>query len=210
MFSLSLAAQDVVHLERYAERNAELPSNARGRVVIIGDSIVEGWSERAHPGFFHNTRFVARGISGEVTAQMLLRFRADVVALNPKTVVIMGGTNDIALNLGAYNEDYTFGNIVSMVEIARANRIKVVLTSVLPAAAYRWRPEVTDAPAKIASLNARIRAYAEANHIPYIDYWSALVAEDGVSMKSDYTSDGVHPLLAGYMVMEELLLQAVK
>ena len=132
---------------------------AQPRVVLMGDSITEIWPNN-RPSFFDGTGIVGRGISGQVSAQMLLRFRKDVIDLHPDVVVINAGTNDVAENQGPYNEDFTFGNIVSMTELAKANGISVVLTSVLPAAAFRWRPAITDAADKIAALNARIRAYA--------------------------------------------------
>ena len=201
-----------VHLKTYAEANAELPEPGRKtrRVVFIGDSITELWGHTADPEFFRNGRYVERGISGEVTAQMVLRFRQDVIDLKPWAVVINGGTNDIALNQGAYDEDYTFGNIVSMVEMAKAHKIKVILTSVLPAAKYRWRPEVTDSSEKILALNARIEAYAKANRIPYVDYYTPLLADDGKSLNPAYTKDGVHPIKEGYLVMEPLVEQYLR
>lgn len=210
--SLPAQAQDFVQLSRYAEFNASLRPAARKdrRVVFIGDSITEGWGHRYRPEFFADGRYVERGISGEVSAQMLLRFRADVIGLNPRTVVINAGTNDIALNKGAYDEDYTFGNIVSMAELAKAHKIKVVLTSVLPSAAFPWRPEVKDAPAKILALNARIKAYAAENRIPYVDYYAGMVAADGISQKAELTRDGVHPNREGYLVMEALVEKALR
>ena len=205
--SLPVSAQEFVHLSRYAEANQNLGPAARKdrRVVFIGDSITEGWGHKDRPEFFADGRYVERGISGEVSAQMLLRFRADVIDLKPRTVVINAGTNDIALNQGAYDEDYTFGNIVSMAELAKAHKIKVILTSVLPSAAFPWRPEIKDAPAKILALNARIRAYAEEHRIPYVDYYAGMVADDGISQKAELTRDGVHPNREGYLVMEALV-----
>ena len=142
-------------------------------------------------------------------AHFLLRFREDVIKLAPALVVINAGTNDIAENAGAYNEEYTFGNIVSMVELARANKIKVILTSVLPAAAFGWNPSVKDAPQKIMQLNARIRKYAQENKIPYVDYYSEMVEGDNKALNSSYTRDGVHPTLEGYKVMEALIKKAI-
>ena len=200
-------AQNVVHLYTYKAENEALPTPARKerRVVFIGDSITEGWSKRQDPEFFADGRYIGRGISGEVTAQMLLRFRSDVLALQPAIVVIGGGTNDIALNLGDYNEDYTLGNIISMAELAKMHKIKVVLASVLPASRFPWRPEVTDAADKIASLNARIQAYARAQKIPYVDYYSAMVYGEDRSLNPAYQRDAVHPNKAGYKVMEALV-----
>lgn len=194
-----------LHLEKYAEA----PVPERVRTVFMGDSITEGWPKK-HGAFFDGTGRVGRGISGETTASMVLRFRQDVVAHHPKYVVINGGTNDIALNAGFYDEDYTFGNLVTMVELARAAKIRPVLTSVLPAAGFRWRPEVKDAPEKIQSLNARIRAYAASKHIPYVDYYPALVAGDGRSLRAEYSPDGVHPNAEGYAVMEALVTRVVR
>lgn len=208
--ALAASAQDVVRLGFYHDANIALgaPSKGEKRIVLIGDSITEGWG--THAGEFFTDGRICRGISGEVTAQMLLRFRQDVIDLKPKKVVILAGTNDIALNLGAYNEDYTFGNIVSMVELAKAHKIKVVLCSVTPASSFRWRPEVKDGPEKITALNARLQAYAKANHITYVNYYDALLDEDGRSLRADLSPDGVHPNHAGYEIMASILLKALK
>ena len=206
---IGLSAQNFVHYHWFDGENSTVPAGTRGRVVFMGDSITEGWGTKGTPGFFDNDKMVERGISGEVTAQMVLRFRRDVIDLKPKTVVILCGCNDIALNQGEYNEDYTFGNIVTMVQLAKANKIKPIVCSVLPAAAFPWRPEVKDAPEKVASLNARLREYCAKNHIKYVDYFPAMVAEDGVSLNPNYTNDGIHPTLPGYEVMESIILKAL-
>ena len=178
-----------------------LPQECR-RVVFIGNSITELWSLH-RPQFFQRYGFVGRGISGQTSSQMLLRFRQDVVSLHPEAVVIGAGTNDVAENTGPYDEGQTMDNIRSMADLARANDIKVVLTSVLPAAGFRWRKTIKDAPEKIASLNACIRRYAEAHHMPYIDYYSVMLAPDGRSLNPAYTYDGVHPTIDGFAVMEQ-------
>ena len=204
-------AQDWGGLQRFAAANAALaPASAdQPRVILLGDSITEIWPDR-HPVFFAETGYIGRGISGQVSAQMLVRFRQDVIDLQPAVVVINAGTNDVAENQGPYNEDFTFGNIVSMTELAKANGISVVLTSVLPAAAFRWRPAITDAADKIAALNARIRAYAAEQGIPYVDYYAALVVDDpSRALNSSYSNDGVHPVAAGYEVMEPLVVKAI-
>ena len=204
-------AQDWAGRQKFAAANAALMAPAEGqpRVVLMGDSITEIWPDR-HPSFFEETGYIGRGISGQVSAQMLVRFRQDVIDLHPAVVVINAGTNDVAENQGPYDEDYTLGNIISMTELARANGISVVLTSVLPAAGFRWRPAITDAADKIAALNARIRAYAAEQGILYVDYYSALVVDDSSrALNPAYSSDGVHPVTAGYVVMEPLLLEAV-
>lgn len=206
---LGMGAQNMVRLHRFDKENAELPQNAKGRVVFMGDSITESWAERAETGFFDNPQFVGRGISGEVTAQMLLRFRKDVIELHPKTVVILGGCNDIALNQGAYDEDYTMGNIISIVELAKAHKIRPVLCSVLPAAGFRWRPEVKDAPEKIASLNARIEAYAKSHKVKFVNYYPAMLSDDGRSLRPELSPDGVHPNDEGYRIMEAIVIKSL-
>ena len=195
--------QDWGNLKRYAEANKELvrKGKQKDRVVFMGNSITEGWVAN-DAAFFEDNGYVGRGIGGQTSSHFLLRFREDVIKLAPALVVINAGTNDIAENAGAYNEEYTFGNIVSMVELARANKIKVILTSVLPAAAFGWNPSVKDAPQKIMQLNARIRKYAQENKIPYVDYYSEMVEGDNKALNSSYTLDGVHPTLEGYKVMD--------
>ncbi len=206
---IGLSAQNFVHYHWFDGENSTVPAGTRGRVVFMGDSITEGWGTKGTPGFFDNDKMVERGISGEVTAQMVLRFRRDVIDLKPKTVVILCGCNDIALNQGEYNEDYTFGNIVTMVQLAKANKIKPIVCSVLPAAAFPWRPEVKDSSEKVASLNARLRDYCAKNRIKYVDYFPAMVASDGFSLNPAYTNDGIHPTLPGYEVMESIILKAL-
>ena len=211
VFQGSMAAQSFVQLGRYRNDNEQLakPAKKSARTVFMGDSITDFWPKR-YPEFFSDESRIGRGISGEVTAQMLLRFRSDVIDLGATRVVILAGTNDIALNQGDYNEDFTFGNIVSMVELAKAHKIKPVICSVLPAKKFGWRPEVTDAPAKIASLNKRLKEYAAKKHITYIDYFTPMVAEDGESLRKEYSPDGVHPNHDGYAVMESVYLKALK
>lgn len=160
-------------------------------------------------GVFKTNGYIGRGISGQTSYQFLLRFREDVINLSPALVVINAGTNDVAENTNPYNEDYTFGNIVSMVELAKANKIKVILTSVLPAAAFKWRMEIKDAPQKIQALNARIEAYAKANKIPFVNYYKAMVAGDNQALNPQYTKDGVHPTGEGYDIMEPLIKAAI-
>lgn len=202
--------KDFANLARYAKENVALPTPAKKekRVVFMGNSITEGWV-RTHPEFFKTNGYIGRGISGQTSYQFLLRFREDVINLSPALVVINAGTNDVAENTNPYNEDYTFGNIVSMVELAKANKIKVILTSVLPAAAFGWRMEIKDAPQKIKSLNDRIEAYAKANKIPFVNYYKAMVDENQ-ALNSQYTKDGVHPTSDGYDIMEPLIKAAIE
>ena len=183
------------------------PAAAQPRAALMGDSITELWL-KYHPDFFSSNNLVGCGISGQVSGQMLARFQNDVVDRHPAVAVINAGTNDIAENQGAYHEDTTFGNIVAMVEMAQENGIQPVLTSVLPAAGFRWRPSVKDAPDKIAALNARIQAYALEKDIPYVNYYASLVAL-GRALDSAYSTDGVHPTPDGYLVMEPLLIQTL-
>lgn len=203
--------RDFANLARYAKQNAALskPTKKEKRVVFMGNSITEGWV-RTHPDFFKSNGYIGRGISGQTSYQFLVRFREDVVNLSPALVVINAGTNDVAENTQAYNEDYTFGNIVSMVELAKANKIKVILTSVLPAAQFKWRMEIKDAPQKIKSLNDRIEAYAKANKIPYVNYYQALVVPENQALNPQYTKDGVHPTGEGYDVMEPMIKKAIE
>lgn len=200
------AQKKVVHLDRYAEANAALPAPEGARVVLFGDSITDNWVKR-HPEFFSETGFIGRGISGEVTAQMLLRFRADVLDIGASAVVILAGINDIAQNLGdPYDEDATFANIQDMVELARYNGIRPVLCSLLPSYYLRWRTEITDCFEKVQRLNARLAAYCLRHGITYIDYTTVLAGEDG-KVREGLTDDTVHPNVEGYALMEKLLLE---
>ena len=194
------------NFKRYEQANKELPDPAKKekRVVFMGNSITEGWV-KIHPEFFKENGYVGRGISGQTSYQFLLRFREDVINLKPKLVIINAGTNDIAENTGPYDIDITFGNIASMAEIAKANKIKVILTSVLPAAGFRWNKKITDAPDRIEALNAKIKEYAKANKIPYVDYYTPMVTGAERALNPDYSKDGVHPTLDGYIVMEALI-----
>ena len=207
---LSSQAQNILHLGRYAADNQALPATCGPRVVLYGDSITDGWASQ-RPEFFAANGFIGRGISGEVTAQMLLRFRADVIDIHASTVVILAGINDIALNLGGeYNEDATFANIQSMVELSWHNGIRPVLCSLLPSYYLRWRPEVTDSLDKVENLNARLKAYCARHGITYVDYSAAMVGPDGRSIREELSNDTVHPHAAGYAIMEALLLDTLK
>ena len=198
---------DWANLARYAHANQELLAADYDpmRVVLMGNSITEFWEE-THPVFFVNKGLVCRGIGGQVSSQMLARFRQDVLQLKPRVVVINCGTNDIAENNGPYNQDVTMDNIKSMTELARLHGIQVVLTSVLPCEEFCWNRSVKDAPHKIAALNKFIKEYATQAGVRYIDYYSAM-AEPGGAMNKALTDDGVHPNAAGYDIMEALLTQ---
>lgn len=200
---------DLINLKRYSEANEKLPkctTNDR-RIVFIGNSITEGWV-RLRPQFFTENNFVGRGIGGQTSPQLLSRFRRDVVELTPYAVVINVGTNDIAENSGAYDQNFTLGNIKSMAEIAKANNIQVILSSVLPAVGFKWRPSITDSVEKIEALNVEIKKYAEENNFLYIDYYSQLKDENG-ALKSHFGDDGVHPNDECYQLMESIVLKTI-
>lgn len=198
------------NFKRYEQANKELPAPAKKekRVVFMGNSITEEWV-RIHPEFFKENGYIGRGISGQTTYQFLLRFRNDVINLKPKVIIINGGTNDVAENTGPFDLNNTFGNIASMAEIAKANNIKVILTSVLPASGFRWNKKITDAPERIEALNAKIKEYAKENKIPYVDYYTPMVTGEERALNPDYSKDGVHPTLEGYLVMEALIKPAI-
>ena len=210
--ALSLEAKDKNHdwakFYRYAAANDSLKATGvRPRAVIMGDSITDNWLKFDRP-FFTDNNIAGRGVSGQVTSQMLVRFRDDVLALRPKYLVILAGTKDIAMNNGPIALEHIMGNIVSMCELAKLHKIKVVLCSVLPASAYRWRPEV--APAEdIKALNAMIKSYAVGHGLKYVDFWSLLANENG-GLDADKAKDGVHPNLDTYRLMEPLLLKTLK
>lgn len=201
--------QDWPDLERFKKENKMLgnPKMGKERVVFMGNSITQSWLDHS-PEFFKKNNYINRGISGQTTPQMLLRFRADVIQLQPKVVVILAGTNDIAGNTGPMTLEQIFGNFVSMVELAKANNIKVVLSSVLPVYDYPWLPGLHP-DKKIPELNGMLRAYANKVNIVYLDYFSAMV-DDRNGLPKKYSHDGVHPSLEGYMVMEPLVELAVK
>ncbi|MBQ8500946.1 MAG: SGNH/GDSL hydrolase family protein [Bacteroides sp.] len=213
LFCLSFSCTDAVaqnnwaNFGRYAQANKELPvpTKKEKRVVFMGNSITEGWVKE-HPEFFTENNYIGRGISGQTSYQFLLRFREDVLKLKPALVVINAGTNDAAENGGGtYSEEVTLGNIISMVELAKANKVKVVLTSVLPASSFGWNRKITDAADRIASLNARIKEYAKKKRIPYVDYYKEMVSGTERSLNPAYTKDGVHPTKEGYLVMEAII-----
>jgi lysophospholipase L1-like esterase len=203
-----LYAQDWANLNRFRDENIKLgpPAPGEKRVVFMGNSITEGWSQHS-PGFFSGKPYINRGISGQTTPQMLIRFRADVIDLNPEAVIILAGTNDIAGNTGPSSLEMIMDNLISMSELARANTIKVILCSVLPAYDYPWSPG-NKPYEKIPAMNNMIKNYAEKNGFIYIDYFSAMVDERN-GLKSEYTYDGVHPNEDGYNVMEPLAEKAI-
>jgi lysophospholipase L1-like esterase len=197
-------------LLRYAAANQQLapPKPGKPRVVLLGNSITDVWP-KADSAFFAGSRYqlVGRGISGQVSAQLLVRFRQDVLDLHPAVVVVLAGINDIAENAGPYDPAATLNNIKSMTELAQAHGIRVVLCSVLPAYDFPWRRGLAPAP-KVVALNKQIKAYAAQQHAGYLDYHTAM-ADSRQGLPPALAKDEVHPTLAGYRVMEPLLEQAV-
>ncbi|MCT8000917.1 SGNH/GDSL hydrolase family protein [Sphingomonas sanguinis] len=198
---------DFAYLARYRDDNAKLGAPVAGqpRVVFMGDSITEGWVGKM-PQFFTPGR-VGRGISGQTTSQMLLRFRQDVIDLHPTVVQIMAGTNDIAGNTGPTTDAQVQGNIMSMVELAQANGIRVILASIPPADHFEWKPGVKPAP-RIAAMNAWAKDYAARIGATYADYWSVLHVGD--ALNPAFGTDGVHPNAAGYAAMAPVADAAIK
>ncbi|MDR2235449.1 MAG: SGNH/GDSL hydrolase family protein [Chryseobacterium sp.] len=201
-------AVDFANIARYKDENTGILSSKRKvDVVFMGNSITEGWV-KSHPEFFTENHYTGRGISGQTTSQMLLRFQNDVVALKPKLVIINAGTNDIAQNTGIYDPDFTFNNIKAMADIARNNGIKVIIASVLPAAAFPWRKEITDIPQKVDALNNRLKQYAGSNQFLFVDYNTAMRDAKG-GMREGLSKDGIHPVSAGYAIMEPMIKNAI-
>ena len=211
--TMQATAQDTwTGLTTYTAHNRQLTSerNDGRRVVFMGNSITFLWKEKRPHFFKAHPNFIDRGISGQTTYQFLARFREDVINLKPKVVVINGATNDIAENQGlTYCENRTMGNIMSMVELAQAHKIKVILTSVLPTKEFYWNKSIQNVQSKVLSLNDRIKAYAQKQGIPYVDYYSAMVAGKDRALNPDYGADSVHPNAKGYEVMEAIILKAL-
>ena len=199
---------DWPNLARYGEANAQLGDPAPGerRVVFIGNSITDGWAryfEQQFPG----KPYVGRGIGGQTTPQMLVRFRQDVIDLKPAVVVILAGTNDIAGNTGPSTNEMIQDNLASMAQLAKANGIEVVLSSILPASDYPWRPGLEPGP-RIVAINQWMKDYAAANDMIYLDYHTAMV-DDELGLPPELARDGVHPTEEGYRIMARLAEEAI-
>jgi lysophospholipase L1-like esterase len=209
--SLDDLANDIPQLLKYRQANAMLSPTEKGkpRVVFFGDSLTEGWG-MAHNGsvFFPGKfNYINRGISGQTTLQMLVRFRQDVIDLHPAVVLILAGTNDIDGNMGPASAHTITDNLQSMVQLAQANGVRPVLCSVLPAAVYRWRPNLNPVET-VRLLNQWIRHYAETNHLVYVDYYAAMADGKG-GMKDGLAWDGVHPNAVGYRMMAPMAEAAI-
>lgn len=209
MFSSEMSAQkrEFANLKRYQEANSSLSEPIKGetRVVFMGNSITDSWPKE----FFEGKPYVNRGISGQTTPQMLIRFRQDVLDLNPGLVVILAGTNDLAGNTGPSNLKMIMDNIKSMSQLAEANGAKVIICSVLPATIFPWRKEVGNPSEKIIELNNLLKDYAKENGYRYVDYYSSLVNEEK-GLKDEYAYDAVHPNKEGYKVMAKIIEKAIK
>jgi len=200
---------DWANFKKYEAENKKVEPALKQekRVVFMGNSIFEGWI-RLRPEFFSGKPYFDRGISGQTTPQMLLRMYDDVIALQPDIMVLKAGINDIAENNAPYNPDHTLDNIKAMAQLARFNKIKVILCSVLPASDFRWRPGLQPGD-KVIALNEAIKQFADENKFYYLDLYSSVV-DDNKGMRKEYASDGVHPTVEGYKVMEPLLEEAIR
>ncbi|MEZ4857666.1 MAG: SGNH/GDSL hydrolase family protein [Flavobacteriaceae bacterium] len=204
-----LKAQDWAQLNRFKAENELLlpPAKNENRVVFIGNSITEGWRNDSL-SLFKNPSFINRGIGGQTTSQMKIRFWQDVIKLNPKVVVILAGINDIAQNTGPIALSEIAKNIEEMTQLAKAHRIKVVVCSVLPANYFPWRPQILTSE-KVIALNAMLKSLAIKQDVTYLDYYTFMV-NDTKGMKEEYTYDGVHCTLEGYRKMETILLPCLE
>jgi lysophospholipase L1-like esterase len=214
---LDARLKDWPQLTRYHDANAKVvaPAKNEQRVVFMGDSITDNWNKPGFGGFFPDKPYIDRGIGGQTTPQMLIRFRPDVIALQPKVVLILAGTNDIAGNTGPMSLEMTEDNLSAMTELAMANGIRVVLSSVLPVSDYEKGKEgnpivqtTRRPPEKIKALNEWLKAYVSKNKLIYLDYYSSLVDDKGF-LKAELSADGLHPNAQGYAVMNVLAEQSI-
>jgi lysophospholipase L1-like esterase len=201
--------QDWPNLKRYREANSTVTAPAAGedRVVFMGDSITDGWGKR-YGKFFPGKPYINRGISGQTTPQMLIRFRPDVIALKPKVVVILAGTNDISGNTGPSTLEMIEDNLASMVDLAQKNNIKVVLSSVMPVCDYIQNQTKRRPNEQIIALNQWIKGYAAGHNVIYLDYYTPMLDDKGV-LKQSITFDGLHPNSEGYDIMMPLAQKAI-
>lgn len=200
---------DWANLEKYKDDNLKLKNlkEDKARIVFMGDSITEEWGNNS-PEFFQKNNFINRGIGGQTTPQMLIRFKQDAVHLNPKMIIINAGTNDIAGNTGPTTADMIIDNICSMAEIATQNDIDVALSSILPVNKYPWNDKILDPPKIISLVNSTLEKYCKKNGLLFIDYYSPMV-NDKNGLRSAYGHDGVHPTNKGYDAMEKIVRDVI-
>lgn len=202
-------SQDYFYFSKYDSINQAIIANKDfPEVVFMGNSITENWGYY-HPDFFSNNNFACRGISGQTSAQMLVRFRADVVDIHPKAVVIMAGTNDVAHNKMYVEPEHVAENVISMCEIAKANKIIPIISSIPPCSGFPWRKEIENSGETIVLINNMLKEYAKANRIIYVDYHSILTDEN-LGLPKELSGDGCHPNKNTYCVMEELAVKGIK
>ena len=200
---------DWANLAKYRDSNERLKklSSDGDRIVLIGDSITEGWTD-FNPEFFQENNIINRGISGQTTPQMLIRFKQDVVHLGPKIIIINGGTNDIWGNTGPSTPEMIIDNLCSMAEVAIKNNIRVALSTILPVYKYPGRDDIIDPPKTISLINSFLQGYCKKNRLTFLDYFSPM-ADEKKGLRSDYGEDGVHPNSNGYNVMENVVREAI-
>ena len=202
-------ADDWAALHKYQKENEMLgaPKKGEKRIVFLGSSIFEFWKQKS-PGYFKDKPYIDRGISGQIAPQLLIRFRQDVIDLQPAAVIILAGSNDISGNTGHVTNKTIMDNVKSMCELATLHHIKVILCKYLPINEYPWAKHIEPAD-KIVALNESIEAYAKENNYTVLDYWTPLV-DDKKGQRKELTTDGVHPNLAGYKIMEQVTEPAIK
>ncbi|MCR5244455.1 MAG: acylhydrolase [Bacteroidales bacterium] len=198
--------RDWAKFGRYAADNAMITK--RPKAILYGDSITDGWPSH-DADFFTEHNFLGRGIGGQTTEEMLVRFRQDVIALKPKYVVILAGINDIARNNGKISNEVTVGNIISMCELAKLHKIKPIICSLTPADSFTWRKEIKDVVEQVMKVNSMLEEYARKNKIPYVNYFDAMKDENN-ALRKELGYESVHPNLEGYKVMESVLLKTLK
>lgn len=214
LLSRDIRMRDWAEMARYREANRSVAAPAReeARVVFMGDSITDGWQQPRYGGFFPGKPYVDRGISGQTTPQMLVRFRRDVIDLQPKAVVILAGTNDIAGNTGPMTNEEIQGNLASMSDLAHAHNIEVIFSSITPVSEYHVRgaPQTTTRPMeRINAVNDWIKSYAGSHGDFYLDYFSAMLDDKGL-MRAELTEDDLHPNAKGYAIMGPLAEAAIE
>ena len=201
-------SQDWFGFNRFKADNEQIKANGNyPKVVFMGNSITENWAYY-HPNFFSDNNFCGRGISGQTSSQMLVRFTADVIELHPKAVVIMAGTNDVAHNDYYVEPEKVVENIIAMCNLAKANGIVPIISSIPPCSEFPWRKEILNPGQTIVNINKSLKEYADKNGIIYVDYHAAL-ADENLGLPKTLSGDGCHPNPDTYFTMEEMVLKAI-